>query len=259
MTRKKESKKGRKMPRIKRWFPVSHDINSDPEVWAMRHQIGEKALGIWLEILSIADRNEGEVRGDRDELVRSIAGKCQASPVKVRAVINFGLRCLWLSSHPCLNTINHGKYHKKKEPGKIPVGITTGSLPSEPSEPSEPKKEISAKTPPVDNSKKEEEGTKELTAMVDHIYRKDSTRFSKLVVWVNAQTKKGWKAPQLLKALVAFSLRDAQEPIHDWWPYLTKACQAIRTQELQGEAAAHVVKDPSSMGGILNYLQKGET
>ncbi len=32
------------MPRIKRWFPVSHDINADAEVWAMRKQIGEKKL-----------------------------------------------------------------------------------------------------------------------------------------------------------------------------------------------------------------------
>jgi len=47
------------MPRIRRWFPVSQDINSDPEVWIMRESIGEKALSIWLEFLSIADRNEG--------------------------------------------------------------------------------------------------------------------------------------------------------------------------------------------------------
>ncbi len=48
-----------------------------------------------------------------------------------------------------------------------------------------------------------------------------------------------------------------QEPIADWWPYLTKACQAIRTQELQGEAVGHIVKDPSSMAGILAKLKGG--
>lgn len=112
--------------------------------------------------------------------------------------------------------------------------------------------------PPGDNSNKEEEGAKELAAMVDYIYRKDKARFAKIPAWANTQLKKGWKAPELLKALVKFNLRDAQGEIREWWPYLTEACQAIRTQELQGEAASHVVKDPSSMGGILEYLKKGE-
>ena len=94
--------------------------------------------------------------------------------------------------------------------------------------------------------------------MVEHIYRKDKSRFAKLQVWANAQLKAGWKAPQLIKTLVDFNLRDSKSPVQDWWPYLTKACQAMRTRELQGEAAGHVVEDPSSMGGILAYLQKGE-
>jgi hypothetical protein len=59
------------MPQIKRWFPVSHDINADPEVWAMRRQIGEKSLSIWLEMLSIADRNDSRLVGDYEQLVRA--------------------------------------------------------------------------------------------------------------------------------------------------------------------------------------------
>ena len=77
------------MPRIKRWFPVSHDINSDPEIWEMRRLIGEKSLSIWLELLSIGDRNGGELSGCYEELTRSIAGKCQATAKTVSAVFDF--------------------------------------------------------------------------------------------------------------------------------------------------------------------------
>ncbi len=114
------------MPRIKRWFPVSHDINADPEVWAMCHEIGEKALRIWLEFLSIADRNESELPGDCEELIRLVAGRCQSTKSKVRAVYHWGLSRLWLASQPTLRVVKWAKYHRVEE--RKPV-------PSEPSEP----------------------------------------------------------------------------------------------------------------------------
>ncbi len=118
------------MPRIKRWFPVSHDINADPEVWAMRREIGEKSLSIWLEFLSIADRNDGELPGDLNELIRLVAGRCQATVRTVSAVYQFSVSRLWLHCEPTLRVSKWLKYHKPREPIKIP---------SEPSEPSEPK------------------------------------------------------------------------------------------------------------------------
>jgi len=82
--------------KIRRWFPVSHDINSDPEVWAMRKQIGEKSLSVWLEFLSIADRNAGQLPGDLDELIKSVGGNCQAKSATVKAVYEFALNRLWV-------------------------------------------------------------------------------------------------------------------------------------------------------------------
>lgn len=114
------------MPRIKSWFTVSHDINADPEVWAMRHEIGEKALSVWLEFLSIADRNEGELPGDLEELIRLVAGRCQASQRTVRGVYEFALTRLWLNSETTLKVTKWAKYHR-----------TTEQKPA-PSEPSEP-------------------------------------------------------------------------------------------------------------------------
>ena len=127
------------MPRIKRWFPVSHDINADPEVWAMRREIGEKSLSIWLEILSVSDRNESELPGDYEQLVRTIAGRCQATVRTVSAVFDFAKTRMWLKSDPTLRVVNYGKYHKSRDANRIPHGNGRASLPSEPSEPSYPK------------------------------------------------------------------------------------------------------------------------
>src|SRR3990167_1383061 len=123
------------MPRIKRWFPVSHDINSDPEVCTMRREIGEKSLSIWLEMLSISARNESELPGDYQALVRSIAGKCQATVRTVSAVFEFAKTRLWIKYEPTLRTANHWKYHVSRDAIRIPHGKHTASLPSEPSEP----------------------------------------------------------------------------------------------------------------------------
>lgn len=108
------------MPRIKRWFPVSHDINSDPEVWTMRREIGEKSLSVWLEFLSIGDRNDGEIPGDLQELIRSIAGKCQATVRTVTLTYQFAISRLWLDCQATLRLSNYSKYHRSSEPKPLP-------------------------------------------------------------------------------------------------------------------------------------------
>ena len=108
------------MPRIKRWFPVSHDINRDPEIWAMRREIGEKSLSVWLEFLSIADRNDGDIPGDLKELMRSMAGTCQATVSTVSAVYQFAISRLWLDSQPTLRVAKYSKYHRTQEHKQVP-------------------------------------------------------------------------------------------------------------------------------------------
>jgi len=61
------------MPRIKRWFPVSHDINSDPEVWELTNTFGEWLLPVWLEILSVTDRADGEYNGTPTAIANNLA------------------------------------------------------------------------------------------------------------------------------------------------------------------------------------------
>lgn len=106
----------------------------------MRRQIGEKSLSIWLEILSIADRNESELPGDYEELIRSIAGKCQATVRTVSLVFDYAKSRLWFESEPTLRVAKYWKYHRLQEQNKTPTGNRKSSLPSEPSEPSLPNK-----------------------------------------------------------------------------------------------------------------------
>lgn len=61
------------MPRIRHWFHVSHDINSDEEVWELTETFGDWGLRVWLQLLSISDRNEGRVKGNLDTTSKAMS------------------------------------------------------------------------------------------------------------------------------------------------------------------------------------------
>jgi hypothetical protein len=114
------------MPKIVRWFPVSHDINSDHELWEMTDKLGDRSLRVWLEILSIGDRNEGVIASWSDSLARSIGFKCHSNSTKVRQVWDHALKAKWLTPDKVARLANYSKYHKTRG---------TNRVPSEPSEP----------------------------------------------------------------------------------------------------------------------------
>lgn len=58
------------MPRVKRWFPVSHKINRDPEVIELRKKYGNDFIYVWLEILSQCHENKGFIKGDPQNIAR---------------------------------------------------------------------------------------------------------------------------------------------------------------------------------------------
>src|SRR6185437_2993088 len=143
------------MPTITRWFNVSHDINADPEMWELREQFTDRAAMIWLECLSIADRNSGVVGPSSDHTRNQLASKCRTSRAKVLAVIEWCLSHGWLKVGPrpnldstsagprpnldraktgpasdqCLQVTKWAKYNKHR-------GVKNS--PSEPSEPTLP-------------------------------------------------------------------------------------------------------------------------
>jgi hypothetical protein len=132
------------MPRIKRWFPVSHDINRDPEMWDLCAKFGDKALRCWLEILSIADRNEGEVPGPIKGISTQVAWAIRSKTTKVDHLINAMTSLGWLTNKGTLKVANYSKYHITREDKKLPLA----SLPSEPSEPTRPKRDKNLSSSP---------------------------------------------------------------------------------------------------------------
>ena len=116
------------MPRIKRWFPVSHDINRDPEVWQMRETFGEKSLSIWLEVLSIADRNEGSIPGDERTIADCLAWCCRTHAGYSLKVWRF-IADHWLTYEQAVYKVaNFAKYHRIEERNAVPPDLTRPNL-----------------------------------------------------------------------------------------------------------------------------------
>lgn len=86
------------MPTITRWFRVTHDINSDPEIWELRETYGDRAVLVWLEILSIADRNSGVLGPVSDHTRNQLAAKCRTPRSRVGSVLDWCRSRAWLVS-----------------------------------------------------------------------------------------------------------------------------------------------------------------
>ena len=125
---------------------MSHDINRDPEMWEFRALVGQRADAIWEEILSIADRNEGELPGTLQSCPRLLAGACHSTPTRLRLALEWlttprGKRLLpWVTVgfEQTLTVTNYLKYNPPRDEQKIPAGKQTSPLLSETSETSYP-------------------------------------------------------------------------------------------------------------------------
>lgn len=108
------------MPKIRRWFPVSHDINSDPEMWALTDQFGDRGLRAWLELLSIADRNDGLVTIPPDDLVRALSIKLNTTQDRMRRALRWFEERSWTVRDPVLRVRNYLHYHKNRGNKRAP-------------------------------------------------------------------------------------------------------------------------------------------
>jgi hypothetical protein len=112
------------MPTITRWFRVTHDINGDPEMWELREQFTDRALAIWLECLSIADRNSGIVGPDTDQTRNQLASKCRTSRAKVASVLGWCRVKGWLVSDEHIRIAKWSKYNKTRDVDQTPSETT---------------------------------------------------------------------------------------------------------------------------------------
>lgn len=121
------------MPRIKRWFPVSHDINHSPTIRMLVHDFGAPGLRIWLEILSISDRAGPYIDCTSEGAIRRLSSAAETRFKVVSSVIDTLLRVDSIRIHDRINHIteivNYWDYHRNEEREKFPPDQTRPNRP----------------------------------------------------------------------------------------------------------------------------------
>lgn len=139
------------MPRrLPRFFPVSVDRNDDGEVWELTDTFGDRALRVWDEFLSLAEKTQNEIPWSGQQLA-AVSRKVRQSSAKVWRSIGWMLAKQWLEvgetladgSPATLRLRNYAKYHPMK--GAVQILSREKAAPSLPSDPSDP----SLKKPPT--------------------------------------------------------------------------------------------------------------
>ncbi len=156
------------MPSPKRWFPVSHELPTDPEIHLMMEVHGDRFLLTWLWILSRVDQADNSFRWDEDT-VPAVSRSLRQSVRKVRRQVADLVSKGWIVALEVTKTgwpsrIGAAKYRKYHRPGDISVTrrspfrhpFVTPSEPSDPnhpirSEPNQEKNKIGDPLEPVDN------------------------------------------------------------------------------------------------------------
>lgn len=136
------------MPRIKRWFPVSHEINHSGTMRDLMREFGLPGLRVWLEILSIADRAGEHVDCTSKGAISRLTSAAQTKFKTTSEIV------LWLHNRGCMSlevgqnsftsasevlqksvrsaseldqkylsrVVNYWEYHRYEEPEPVPTG-----------------------------------------------------------------------------------------------------------------------------------------
>ena len=95
----------------------------------------------------------------------------------------------------------------------------------------------------------------EIMEMAERVYQRDPTLYKKLIVWVHQSRKARWSDERIFRALRALDTKLAKgETVTDWWPYLNRALEWIRTRDLEKESEGYKHQRPNSIKAILKQL-----
>ena len=95
----------------------------------------------------------------------------------------------------------------------------------------------------------------ETMRVADAIYKRDPARYRKLIVWVQSRRKQQWTEDRIYRALRALEAKLTKgEQCADWWPYLDRALQWIRTKDLQKENDGYKHQAPNQLKAILKKI-----
>ncbi|MCA9457596.1 MAG: hypothetical protein KC587_13100 [Nitrospira sp.] len=105
------------MPVPKRWFPVSRDINDDPEFEELCVTFGTAGVRIFLEVFAIFDKTENiwKISGN---VLKTVARKCGTNTRIVQHVLEYFQNKEWIHLRTLPNNCmaysarNYGKYHR---------------------------------------------------------------------------------------------------------------------------------------------------
>ena len=210
------------MPTITRWFRVTHDINSDPEIWELREKFGDRAGFVWLECLSIADRNNGKLGPNSPQLHAILASKCRVYSPKVRAIFAWCFGKGWLVDRGDLYIAKWAKYNNRRETAKLPS--ETRPLQTSPSETSNDQ-DPATPAPSADPPKRKELDPK-IKAVADRIYKSDPFKFQRLIQWIKQAEKYHYPAPVIAETLERFEARAGD--VTNWYAYLDTMILKVR-------------------------------
>ena len=109
------------MARYKRYFPVSHDINYDPEVWALTEEFGDRALRFVLEIFSLLDQKNNYLM-ITPHLMKSLARTLRQSLAKCWRILGQMVANGWLivlktfadGSPSAVSARNYMEFHRSR-------------------------------------------------------------------------------------------------------------------------------------------------
>jgi hypothetical protein len=110
------------MPRIKRWFPVSQGINGSVKTWEMTDRFGDRSLRVWLEMLSMANHNDGTVGDDSPDLRRVLANRCRVTGQTVANLWSWLDEQLWITRGSTVRIAKWLKYNSSRETINFPTG-----------------------------------------------------------------------------------------------------------------------------------------
>ena len=106
------------MPRIKRWFPVSRDIFSDPQVTELLNDFGHAGFTMWMAFLKMAEDDEGAILARSYQvLAGSIAVLSRVEPLVAEKALRAWIKWRWVNQEwygtrgLVFRAVNYSKYH----------------------------------------------------------------------------------------------------------------------------------------------------
>jgi hypothetical protein len=254
------------MRRFYRFFPVSQDINMDPEVLELIRLFGERMLRVWLEMLSIADRNDGVLKGTIESWAKSLLWVYWAgNPRWHRRDLETLQRALrWMSetgwiairegsrdgSEAALVIVNYWKYHKTpaqmRDRQRSAPNLTTPNLilyrNKESGSGLRPAPSADLKTSFSSESnmgRRSQNLSVVLKTQTDRLFNSDPERYKRqrMAAWIE-ETRIDFKESDMAEAISQLYL--VRDDVEDWYPWLDKVVEGIDGKREKAEEKARV-------------------